>query len=152
MSWPDAARPGEPADTTRPWHWVTRRDDGGMHPLPVGWNPHLRHWVLWDGATIGTEEAARRFGYLGPALTPTEAEARAAEAAAAAVRAAPPAAPEPERPPQPLRGLAALAASAPPEPLPAMVFRKDAIRVHLLIFAGTLFGTLFVIDKFNVLR
>ncbi len=145
MSWPIAARPGEPADPNRPWHWVSRAEDSGLHPLPVGWNPHLRHWVLWDGATIGTEEAAKRFAYLGPCLTPAENQAAVAQAVAAATPAEPP----PEREP---RGLAALAASALPEPPPATVYRKDAIRNHLLIFAGTLFGTLFLIDKFNLMR
>ncbi|WP_270936566.1 hypothetical protein, partial [Falsiroseomonas oryzae] len=66
-----------------------------------------------------------------------------------AVAQATPAAPPPEEEP---RGLAALAASALPEPPPAMVYKKDAIRNHLLIFAGTLFGTLFIIDKFNIMR
>ncbi|WP_237212809.1 hypothetical protein [Falsiroseomonas oryziterrae] len=116
--------------------------------MPIGWNPHLRHWVLWDGSTIGSEEAARRFAYLGPCLTPAETEAVVADAVAATTPAAPP----PERSPEPLRGLAALAAAAAPDPPAAMVFRKDAIRIHLLVFAGTLFGTLFLIDKFNLMR
>ena len=145
MPWPIAARPGEPADPNRPWHWVSRTEDGGLHPLPVGWNPHLRHWVLWDGATIGPEEASRRFAYLGPCLTPAETHAAVADAVASATPAAPPPQSEP-------RGLAALAASALPDPPPAMVYRKDAIRNHLLIFAGTLFGTLFLIDKLNLMR
>ena len=51
-----------------------------------------------------------------------------------------------------LRGLAALGASSVPDPPPELVRRKDAIRNHLLIFAGTLFGTLFLIDKFNLMR
>lgn len=148
MSWPDAERPGEPVESNRPWHWVSRTEDGGLHPLPVGWNPHLRHWILWDGSTIGPEEAARRYAYVGVCLTPAEIEAAVADAVAAATPAAPP----PERPAEPPRGLAALAASAVPDPPPAMVFRKDAIRVHLLVFAGTLFGTLFMIDKFNLMR
>ncbi|MGG5808841.1 hypothetical protein [Falsiroseomonas sp. CW058] len=146
MAWPDPRRPGEPADPNRPWHWVTRSEDGGLHPLPLGWNPHLRHWVAWDGATLSVEEAARRFGYLGPCLTPAETQAQIAEAAAV------PAADSPERAAEPPRGLAALAASAVPDPPPAMVYRKDAIRIHLLVFAGTLIGTVFLIDKFNVMR
>ncbi|PWS38279.1 hypothetical protein DFH01_03010 [Falsiroseomonas bella] len=144
MSWPDS-RLGEPADPNRPWHWVSRSEEAGGHPLPIGWNTHLRHWVLWDGSTIGPEEAARRFVYLGPCLTPSEAQAAVADAVAAATPAAPP----PEQEP---RGLAALAASALPEPPPAMVYRKEAIRNHLLIFAGTLFGTLFLAEKFNLFR
>ncbi len=139
MSWPDPQRPGEPADPGRPWHWVHRAEDRHGHPLPIGWNMHLRHWVLWDGATIGPEEAARRFAYAGPCLTPAETHAAVSDAVAAA------------DPPEP-RGLAALAASALPEPPPAMVYRKEAIRNHLLIFAGTLFGTAFLIDKFNLMR
>jgi hypothetical protein len=146
MSWPDAARSGEPADASRPWHWVSRAEDGGLHPLPVGWNPHLRHWVLWDGSTIGPEEAARRFAYLGPCHTPAETQAMVAQATAAANTPADP--PEPAEP----RGMAALAASALPEPPPAMVYRKDAIRNHLLIFAGTLFGTIFLIEKFGIMK
>jgi hypothetical protein len=50
------------------------------------------------------------------------------------------------------RGLAALAASAPPEPPPATVYRRDAVRNHLLIFAGTLFGTIFVIEEFGLMQ
>ncbi|MGG5817525.1 hypothetical protein [Falsiroseomonas sp. HW251] len=140
MSWP-VSRPGEPADHDRPWHWVSRVEDGGSHPLPLGWNPHLRHWVLWDGATIAPEEAARRFAYLGPCMTPAETEAKLAEAVAAATPAAPPPEAEP-------RGLAALAASALPEPPPEMVYKKKAMVMHLMIFAGTLFGTLFIAEKF----
>lgn len=145
MAWPDPARPGEPPDLARPWHWVARAEDGGRHPLPVGWNPNLRQWTLWDGATLAPAEAAQRLAYLGPCLTPAEAEA----ARAAAIAAATP--PEPEGPIEP-RGLAALAASALPEPPPAMVYKKDAVRIHLLIFAGTLFGTLFLADQFNLFR
>jgi hypothetical protein len=141
MAWPES-RPGEPADPNRPWHWVGRTEDGGAHPQPVAWNPHLRHWVLWDGGTIGPEEAARRFAYLGPCLTPAESEAAVSDAVAEAV-------PPPEVPP---RGFAALAAAAPPDPPPAMVYRKNAVAVHLLIFGGTLFGTLFIAEKFNILR
>jgi hypothetical protein len=142
MSWPIAERPGEPADTNRPWHWVARADDGGRHPLPLGWNPHLRNWAQWDGTSLAPAEAAQRFAYLGPCMTPAEAEAKLA-AAVAAIAPAPVAEP---------RGLAALAANSVPDPPPTLVFRKDAIRNHLLIFAGTLFGTLFLIDKFNLMR
>ncbi|WP_270937964.1 hypothetical protein, partial [Falsiroseomonas oryzae] len=109
MAWPDPARPGEPKDSARPWHWVTRAEDGGLHPLPIGWNPHLRHWVIWDGSTLNPPEAAQRYAYLGPCLTPAETQAAVAEAVAQATPAAPP----PEEEP---RGLAALAASALPEP------------------------------------
>jgi hypothetical protein len=141
MPWPDAARPGLPADPNRPWHWLA---EAGGHPLPVGWNPHLRHWVLWDRSTIEPEEAARRFSYLGPALTPAESEAATAEAVAAAAPATPPPAEEP-------RGLAALAASSQPDPPPAMVYKKDAIRNHILIFVGTLVATVFLIEKFGIM-
>jgi hypothetical protein len=148
MSWPDPQRPGEPADTHRPWHWVSRAEDAGQHPLPLGWNPHLRHWVMWDGNTIAPDEAGRRFGYLGPCMTPGETQAAVADAVAAATPAAPP----PERAPEPPRGLAALAASALPEPPPAMVYRAAAVRNHLLIFAGTIFATLFLAEKFNLMK
>jgi hypothetical protein len=141
MSWPDAERPGEPTDPNRPWHWVAEAGGAEATPLPIGWTPHLRRWALWDATTIGPAEAAQRFRYLGPALTPEEAS-RALEAARQAAIPAEP---------QPPRGLAALAASALPEPPPAMVYRKDAIRNHILIFAGTLFGTLFLAEKFNLL-
>jgi hypothetical protein len=83
--------------------------------------------VLWDGATIGPEEAGRRFAYLHPCLTPAETEARIAESEAAAAPR------EPEEP-------------------PAMVYRRDAVRNRLLIFAGTLFGTIFVIEKFGLMQ
>lgn len=143
MSWPDPARPGEPPDQARPWHWVTRAEDRGMHPLPIGWNPHLRHWVIWDGTTLSPAEAGQRFAYLGPCLTPAETQAAVADAVAEATPAEPP----PEKPPEQPRGLAALAASALPDPPPAMIYKKDAIRLHVLIFLGTLFGTLFIADK-----
>lgn len=142
MSWPHAERPGEPADPSRPWHWVARSDDGGRHPLPVGWNPHLRHWITWDGANLSPQDAAARFSYLGPCMTPEETGAMVRDAVAKVAPA----------PVQELRGLAALGASSVPDPPPTMVFKKDAIRNHLLIFAGTLFGTLFLIDKFNIMR
>lgn len=131
MSWPDPARPGEPADSQRPWHWVARHDDGAA--LPIAWNPHLRQWTEWSGGAITAAEAAGRFRYLGPALTPEETESRIADGGAP-------------------RGLAGLAASAVPEPPPAMVYRAAAIRNHVLIFAGTLFGTLFIVEKFNLMR
>jgi hypothetical protein len=142
MSWPEPQRPGEPAESSRAWHWVSRAEDHGQHAQPVSWNPALRRWTLWDGAALTPPEAAERLRYHGPALTPGEMETRVAEAIAAAVP------PEPEEP----RGLAALAASALPPPPPAMVYRKHAIRNHLLIFAGTLFGTLFLIEQFNLMR
>jgi hypothetical protein len=75
-------------------------------------------------------EAAQRFGYLGACMTPAEADAKVT-AAVAAVAPAPAAE---------LRGLAALGASSIPDPPPELMRRKDAIRNHLLIFAGTLFG------------
>jgi len=141
MSWPDPQRPGEPAGSD-PWHWVSRIEDAGANPQPVSWNSALRRWTGWDGAALSPEEAGRRFTYLGPALSPGEVSARIASAVTAAT------------PPEagPPRGLAALAASAPPEPPPAMVYRSAAIRNHLLIFAGTLFGTLFLIEKFGLMR
>jgi hypothetical protein len=142
MSWPEPQRPGEPADTAKPWHWVSRIEDRGQHPQPVSWNPALRRWTLWDGATLTPQEADLRLRYHGPALTPDEAEMRVAQAVASL---APPAPTEP-------RGLAALAASADPDPPPAMIYRRDAVRNHLLIFAGTLAGTLFLIEKFNLMR
>jgi hypothetical protein len=46
---------------------VHRAGERQGHPLPIGSNTHLRHWVLWDGATIGPEKAGRRFAYLAPA-------------------------------------------------------------------------------------
>ncbi|MFM7420572.1 MAG: hypothetical protein ACKO54_12900, partial [Alphaproteobacteria bacterium] len=64
-AWPDAARPGEPADATRPWHWLARLDDGGEAPVPLGWNPAVRQWLSWDGSALAPAEAARRFRYLG---------------------------------------------------------------------------------------
>jgi hypothetical protein len=142
MSWPEPQRPGEPAESSRAWHWVSRLEDYGRHAQPVSWNAALRRWTLWDGGSLTPAEAVDRLRYHGPAMTPDETEAKVAEAVAAAVP------PEPDVP----RGLAALAASAEPPPPPAMVYRKHAIRNHILIFAGTLFGTLFLIEKFNLMR
>ncbi len=118
-AWPDTTRPGEPADAARPWHWLARLDDGGAAPLPLGWNPAARQWLSWDGTALSPAEAARRFHYLGPALTP-------AEMATLETPAESPAAP------------------TTPED---MVRRKDAIRTHLLIFAGSVVATLFMAEK-----
>ena len=119
-AWPNTARPGEPADTARPWHWLARLDDGGQAPVPLGWNSAARQWLSWDGSALAPEEAARRFRYLGPALPPAE----GVEEAAAAERFTP--------------------VSAPPAD---MVPRRDAIRNHLLIFAGSVVATLFLAEK-----
>jgi len=119
-AWPNAARPGEPADAARPWHWLARLDDGGQAPLPMGWNAAARQWLSWDGSALAPEEAARRFRYLGPALTP-------AEVAAEAVPAAP----------------IEILPVAPTDVVP----RRDAIRNHLLIFVGSVVATLFLAEK-----
>ncbi len=119
-AWPNTTRPGEPADTARPWHWLARLDDGGQAPLPLGWNPAARQWLSWDGTALAPEEAARRFRYLGPALTPAEV---AAEAVRIETDEAPPSAPA------------------------DMVPRRDAIRNHVLIFLGSVVTTLFLAEK-----
>ena len=119
-AWPNTTRPGEPADTARPWHWLARLDDGGQAPLPLGWNPAARQWLSWDGTALAPEEAARRFRYLGPALTP-------AEVAAEAVRIE--------------------TVEAPPSAPADMVLRRDAIRNHVLIFLGSVVTTLFLAEK-----
>ncbi len=119
-AWPDAARPGEPADTARAWHWLARLDDGGQAPVPLGWNPAVRQWLSWDGSSLAPAEAARRFRYLGPALTPAEVATETAQAEAVA----------------PL----------PAQPID-MVPKRDAIRNHLLIFVGSVVATLFLAEK-----
>ena len=119
-AWPNTARPGEPADTARPWHWLARLDDGGQAPVPLGWNPAARQWLSWDGSALTPEEAARRFRYLGAALPPAE-------------------------------GVVEAAATEKFTPVSAhradMVRRRDAIRNHLLIFAGSVVATLFLAEK-----
>jgi hypothetical protein len=95
-------------------------DDGGQAPLPLGWNPAARQWLSWDGTALAPEEAARRFRYLGPALTP-------AEVAAEAVRIE--------------------TVEAPPSAPADMVPRRDAIRNHVLIFLGSVVTTLFLAEK-----
>jgi hypothetical protein len=95
-------------------------DDGGQAPLPLGWNPAARQWLSWDGSALAPEEAARRFRYLGPALTPAE----VAE----------------EAPP------AEVVATTPAYPVD-MVPKRDAIRNHLLIFVGSVVATLFLAEK-----
>jgi hypothetical protein len=95
-------------------------DDGGQAPLPLGWNPAARQWLSWDGTALAPEEAARRFRYLGPALTP-------AEVAAEAVRIE--------------------TVEAPPSAPADMVPRRDAIRNHVLIFLGSVVMTLFLAEK-----
>ena len=119
-AWPNAARPGEPTDAARPWHWLARLDDGGLAPLPMGWNAAARQWLSWDGSALAPEEAARRFRYLGPALTP-------AEVATEAVQAAP-------------------IETIPAAPVD-MVPRRDAVRNHVLIFVGSVVATLFLAEK-----
>jgi len=119
-AWPDAARPGEPADPARAWHWLARMDDGGQAPVPLGWNPAARQWLSWDGSALAPAEAARRFRYLGPALTPAEVAAEAVPAEAT---------------------------EAPPAPPLDMVPKREAIRNHLLIFVGSVVATLFLAEK-----
>jgi hypothetical protein len=120
IAWPNTARPGEPADTARPWHWLARLDDGGQAPVPLGWNSAARQWLCWDGTALAPEEAARRFRYLGPALTPAEV---AAETRPVEIQEATPALPY------------------------DMVPRRDAVRNHLLIFVGSVVATLFFAEK-----
>jgi hypothetical protein len=119
-AWPNTARPGEPADAARPWHWLARLDDGGQTPVPLGWNSAARQWLSWDGSALAPAEAARRFRYLGPALTPEEVAAEAAKAEIGEVT---------------------------PQAPADMVPRRDAIRNHLLIFAGSVVATLFLAEK-----
>ncbi|MFM7778863.1 MAG: hypothetical protein ACKPB8_08915 [Alphaproteobacteria bacterium] len=119
-AWPDATRPGEPADTTRAWHWLARFDDDGQAPLPMGWNAAARQWLAWDGSALAPAEAARRFRYLGLALTPAEIVAESAPAELAETMPAIPA---------------------------DMIPRRDAIRNHLLICVGSVVATLFVAEK-----
>ncbi|MGI9129727.1 MAG: hypothetical protein ACR2IG_16090 [Roseomonas sp.] len=119
-AWPNATRPGEPADTARPWHWLARLDDGGQAPVPMGWNAAARQWLSWDGSALAPSEAARRFHYLGPALTPAEVAAEAVQA-------------------DPIQ-------TTPPPPAD-MVPRREAIRNHLLIFVGSVVATLFMAEK-----
>jgi hypothetical protein len=119
-AWPNTARPGEPADTARPWHWLAHVDDGGRAPVPLGWNPAARQWLSWNGTALAPEEAARRFRYLGPALTPDEVAAETAQAEAMPIMPA-----------------------IPVDTVP----RRDAIRNHLLIFVGSVVATLFIAEK-----
>jgi hypothetical protein len=119
-AWPDATRPGEPADTARAWHWLARLDDGGQAPLPMGWNAAARQWFAWDGSALAPAEATRRFRYLGPALTPAEIAAEAAPA-------------------EPAETMPTIPAE--------MIPRRDAIRNHLLIFVGSVVATLFMAEK-----
>ncbi|MBM3589469.1 MAG: hypothetical protein FJX33_17135 [Alphaproteobacteria bacterium] len=119
-AWPDATRPGEPADSARAWHWLARLDDGGQAPIPMGWNAPARQWFAWDGSALAPVEAAHRFRYLGPALTPAEIAAGSA-----------------------LAELAETASAIPAD----MISRRDAIRNHLLIFVGSVVATLFVAEK-----
>ena len=95
-------------------------DDGGQAPVPLGWNPAARQWLSWDGTALAPDEAARRFRYLGPALPPAEGVVEAAAAEKFTPVSAHPA---------------------------DMVPRRDAIRNHLLIFAGSVVATLFLAEK-----
>jgi hypothetical protein len=88
--------------------------------MPLGWNPAARQWLSWDGSALAPEEAARRFRYLGPALTPAEVAVEAAQAEAM-----------PTMPAIPVD----------------MVPKRDAIRNHLLIFVGSVVATLFLAEK-----
>ncbi len=119
-AWHNTARPGEPTDTARPWHWLARLDDGGQAPVPLGWNPAAQQWLSWDGSALAPEEAARRFRYLCPALPPAEVAAETAQADVVEALPAPPI---------------------------DMVPKRDAIRNHLLIFVGSVVATLFLAEK-----
>jgi hypothetical protein len=88
--------------------------------LPLGWNSAARQWLSWDGSALSPEEAARRFRYLGPALTPAEITAEATQADII----------------EPIQ-------AAPLD----MVPRRDAIRNHLLIFVGSVVAMLFLAEK-----
>jgi hypothetical protein len=99
---------------------LARLDDGGQTPVPLGWNSAARQWLSWDGSALAPAEAARRFRYLGPALTPEEVAAEAAKAEIGEVT---------------------------PQAPADMVPRRDAIRNHLLIFAGSVVATLFLAEK-----
>jgi hypothetical protein len=99
---------------------LARLDDGGQAPVPLGWNSAARQWLSWDGTALAPEEAARRFRYLGPALTPAEV---ATETRPVEIQEATPALPH------------------------DMVFRRDAVRNHLLIFVGSVVATLFLVEK-----
>jgi hypothetical protein len=99
---------------------LARLDDGGQAPVPLGWNSAARQWLSWDGSALAPAEAARRFRYLGPALTPEEVAVET----------------------KPVEVL-----EATPTPPADMVPRRDAIRNHLLIFAGSVVATLFLAEK-----
>ncbi|MFN7305481.1 MAG: hypothetical protein ACK5TQ_02735, partial [Acetobacteraceae bacterium] len=73
----------------------------------------------WDGSALAPAEAARRFRYLGPALTPAEVAAETAEAEAAALPAQP----------------------------GDMVPKRVAIRNHLLLFVVSVVATLVLAEK-----
>jgi hypothetical protein len=88
--------------------------------MPLGWNSAARQWLSWDGSALAPEEAARRFRYLGPALTPAEVAAETAQADVVEALPAPPI---------------------------DMVPKRDAIRNHLLIFVGSVVATLFLAEK-----
>jgi hypothetical protein len=84
-TWPDPARPGVPLNPERDgWHWVQRIDKGFVP------NPRIILWTddwssgqfFWDavGYQADEQKLGRDFRYLGPALTPAEADARVSEA------------------------------------------------------------------------
>ena len=68
--WPDAARPGVPANPERDgWHWLRRASDGQI--ICTKWSAEQGGWV--DGVTLSPASVVE-FGvtYLGPCLTPAE--------------------------------------------------------------------------------
>lgn len=67
--WPDAARPGVPANPERDgWHWLQFNDD---RPIPLAWIAEIDAWA--SGAAY-TPEGVVELGwrYRGPCLTPAE--------------------------------------------------------------------------------
>ena len=74
-NWPDPARPGVPLNPERDgWHWFVR---GDFYSLAL-W--HRGHFTFQDTTAWPEEFSQLDMTYAGPALTPSEVEARVADA------------------------------------------------------------------------
>jgi len=78
--WPDPDKPGVPLNSDRHgWHWllqpVTER------PWIIAWNPDWNYWGAFPGISPNDmgHPKLRGYKYLGPVLTPAEADALRAE-------------------------------------------------------------------------
>lgn len=70
--WPDASKPGYPANPERDgWHWLMI-GHGIAHPFPMLWCASGDMWEAGDDGYVDAADISTRWRYLGPCLTPAE--------------------------------------------------------------------------------